>query len=192
MNVPENEKSVYDHVQDFVEPLHLRVTASYLFGFFIAKVLQGHLQPKDCMVDLEKQLKLEVKHCDKLRPLIEHLIGYIYHNLTHDWLSMDQMLPNIDMPISSRIYSLSELVQAFLQSMGDNISAYCDVTDDLQEILSDFKSLAEMDMDEEDSEESERDYIEIVEYVRIGILLMTEHSYFFAQEKQAKVEQTHH
>ena len=64
--------------------------------------------------------------------------------------------------------------------------------DALQEMMADMSVLAEMDMDEEESDDSERDYMEIIEYVRIGIMLFAEHSFFFAKERKVKAEQIHH
>lgn len=191
-NVSENEPLIYDHIQAFIEPFHFRVSASYLFGFLIAKVLQGKIDPQACLRDLEQKLKLDEKRRERLHALAEHLIGYIYHNVTQSSIPIEQMLPSGDMPISARIFSLSEFIQAIVESMGNNLASCCQNTPELEEMFTDLKTLTEMDADEDDSEDTERNYIEIVEYVRVGILLMIEHSHFCIQEKQAKTEQMHH
>lgn len=193
MSTAKTGHSVYDHIQTFLEPLHLPITASYLFGYALSKVIQGKHDPKLCLAAYATQLKLDEKLSQKIEPLVEPIIELIYLQLLETSIELENMLPNIEMPLSARIYSLVEFLQAFLLGVQQEaLSEFVDEPEALEEIINDFSVLTQMDMDEEDTEESEANYIEIVEYVRIGVLLMAEHALFFIEQRLAKANQVHH
>lgn len=192
MEKVKSEHTAYAHVQAYLEALHLSVTASYMFGFFVANILKGNLNPESNLSDFSQAVKLDKKQLSKLQPVIEPLIELLYKNLSAEWFTMDPLLPNNELPLSARIFSLREFLQAFLTVITDDIATCCEVNDEVHEIFDDFKILSQMDMDTDDSEDSEKDFTEIVEYIKISIMLLTEHAHFFIQQKQAKENQIHH
>lgn len=193
MSIEKTQHSVCEYIQTFLEPLHLPMTASHLFGYALSQVLQAKHDPKLCLAAYATQLKLDEKLSLKIEPLVEPIIELIYLQLSETSIELENMLPNGEMPLSARIYSLVEFLQAFLLGIEqENLSNFVDEPEALEEMLNDFSVLTQMDMDEEDSEESEANYIEIIEYVRIGILLMAEHSLFFIEQRRAKANQVHH
>lgn len=185
-------QSMFGNVQGFLEPLKLNITASYLFGFLAAQILQGELDALKCLNALGHVIKLEEKHRVKLLPVIEPLIAVLHKNLAAAWIELDPMISGAEMPLSARIYTLQEFLQAFIESLGENPERSIDMSEDVQEVYDDFLVLREMDMDAQDGEESEKDFNEITEYVKIGLMLFVEHANFFNQEKLQNTNQVHH
>lgn len=192
MNQSQSEHSAYVHVQAYLEALRLSVSASFLFGFLVAKILRGEMDAQKNLSTFASVVQLKETQLEKLSSVVTPLTELLHKNLVGDWFAMAPLLPSEELPLSARIFSLREFLQAFLNGIGEDISQCCDLNEEVNEIFEDFAILAQMDMDTEDSQESEKDFMEIVEYIKISIMLLTEHAHYFVQQKKAKENQIHH
>ncbi len=86
-------------------------------------------------------------------------------------LSFAPMLPDDDMELSQRIEALGQWCHGFLNGFGTSgVSKDTALSVETAEALRDFAAFVQLDHDADDSEESERDLAEIVEYVRVAAL----------------------
>ena len=76
-------------------------------------------------------------------------------------------MPDDDEVIDVRSKSLKSFCGGFLSGFGATKSS-----DDVMEALSDFERIAALRETVEDSEENEADLFEIIEYVRVSVLLI--------------------
>ena len=85
------------------------------------------------------------------------------------------LLPDEDAGLGVRSEALADWCSGFLYgigSAGDDIQAR--LSKDALEVLSDFSEVTRLRTDAEESESSEADYSEIVEYMRVGVMLIFE------------------
>ncbi len=91
-------------------------------------------------------------------------------------LGLALLLPDDDEPLSERADSLGEWCQGFMAGLGlGGIDSRQDLSAEVQEFLRDLLEISRLEFDTDEVDESdETAYVEIVEYVRMGILLVNE------------------
>lgn len=113
---------------------------------------------------------------DDLRPglctqsLLTELYTSIQKQLDAEDLSFCPMLPNDDEEtIQIRLEALGDWVSAFLE--GFNSTEHLK-NEELTETLTDFGEIAKVDPNVENTPDAESSYIDLVEFVRVGTLLI--------------------
>lgn len=102
--------------------------------------------------------------------LLNEMAAEIREQLSSDSFSFCPLLPDDDEDIGLRLYALGRWCEGF--TLG--YAAGCSVTgsalnEEAREVLADFARIAEIDAgDEAESDETEADYFEVVEYVRVA------------------------
>lgn len=88
-------------------------------------------------------------------------------------LAFEPMLPDAEDRLPQRAAALVEWCRGFVGGLGlagnDGAGA---LSDDGQEVLGDLSRIAASDLVSGDSDDDEADFTEVVEYVRVGVLLL--------------------
>ena len=107
--------------------------------------------------------------------VLEQLFEYTREQLGDEDLSFELLLPDDTDDFGLRLLGLSGWCQGFLYGFGVSGATIEDTLDDeSHECLSDLLEISKLGYDEEASDETEQQYIEIVEHVRVAILLLNE------------------
>jgi len=90
--------------------------------------------------------------------------------------SYELMMPADDEPLATRILALAQWCQGFYLGLGiAGVDSLDKLPEDSSEILKDITEIARIESyDEEAGEEDEGAYAELVEYLRVGVLLIFE------------------
>ncbi len=110
------------------------------------------------------------------RALLSALLGRVLDQLNDLDYGFHPLLPDDEEPLAKRAAALAEWCQGFVLglSMG-GVAALGQLPEASDEIVKDMAEIAQMHADaEEASNEDEVAYTEIVEYVRMGVLLVRE------------------
>ena len=92
------------------------------------------------------------------------------HALAGDDMEFSPFLPDDDAPLARRAEALAQWCQGFLYGFGSAAGDQRNLPVEVQEVLRDLTQIARASAgDTEPTEEDEADYVEIVEYVRIGV-----------------------
>ncbi len=89
-------------------------------------------------------------------------------------MGFEPLLPDEEAPLNQRLRGLADWCQGFIYGLGCGGVKTEALKGDARELLRDFVELSRMSDEAEASEESEADYLELVEYVRVGVLLINE------------------
>lgn len=108
-------------------------------------------------------------------PDAEQLILDLYRvsleQLHDEHMGLQLMLPGDDVEMAQRVMALSHWCQGFLTGFGTSgVTADTTLSGDTADALRDFASFVQISPDEEEDEDGEMDYLEIVEYVRLAAL----------------------
>ena len=107
--------------------------------------------------------------------LLEQLFETTREQLNNEDLSFELLLPDDSDDFGIRLMGLSGWCQGFLYGVGATGLAAEDGTDEqARECLSDLLEISKLRHDEEASDEAELQFAEIVEHVRMAILLLNE------------------
>jgi uncharacterized protein YgfB (UPF0149 family) len=114
-------------------------------------------------LNLERQANLAAE----LKVLYESVV----EGIDADSSSFNMLLPDDSYALSERIDALAVWVGGFLEGLAMAQSAALSQVDpDLLEILQDLVEISQLDSRAESSETGEKEFFEVCEYVRIGVL----------------------
>ena len=108
-----------------------------------------------------------------LSAALEALLHSTLRGMDSDDLGFELLLPDDDAPLVSRADALGGWCRGFLSGFGISRGATA-ASAESQEFLGDLYKISQLDVDESASEVGERAFVEIVEYARVGAILLRE------------------
>lgn len=95
--------------------------------------------------------------------------------LNDSLLAFELLLPSDDIDLPLRLEALTHWCQGFLFGLGstskiDEKNMHADV----KEFMDDLLGITQLDIDASSNDKNEQDFVEIVEYVRMGVIYMNE------------------
>jgi yecA family protein len=106
---------------------------------------------------------------------LQELAKRTREELTGSQIGFTPMLPDDSAPLAERASGLYDWSRGFLYGLGLSGMDASRLSDPVREAFGDFVSITRLDLDElEDSEENERALMELVEFVRVAVLLIYE------------------
>lgn len=107
----------------------------------------------------------------KIKTLTKLIYSDVWQSLLDDSYSFNLMLPDDDDTIIERCNALGMWVQGFNLGMGLQQKNNAISSSEVKEVLTDFSQIANLSAEVEEGEETEQDYFELAEYVRISAIL---------------------
>ncbi len=156
-----------------VTHMHLGVTASELHGS-LAGYLCGHGDADGASVLDVLQLESDDAHVrDDDHAVLAQLHDQCARGLDDPQLGFQPLLPGEDQTVEERAEALVEWCRGFLGGFGlAGPSAREKLSADSLEIMSDIGTIAASQLTHGDAEEDEQALTEVLEFVRVGALLM--------------------
>ena len=104
--------------------------------------------------------------------LVESVYGQVVNQITDDGLGFQLLLPDDDVPLDERAEAMAQWAQGFLVGFGMVQQALNQASDEIQELIRDIRDISQVSLDfEQEDEDSEIAFAEIVEYLRVGGML---------------------
>ncbi|AHI29847.1 MULTISPECIES: UPF0149 family protein [Marinobacter] len=128
---------------------------------------------------------------EDLAPFMNKAYDQTLSHLKSTDMSFHPLLPDDDYAIEQRLEALVAWVRGFLEGMALSAGeALGQAPDEIRELIEDMVAISQLADDEEASDESEQQLLEITEYIRLGALaVFTE---FNAPERPASPSPTLH
>lgn len=165
----------HDELARSLERLQLGLGASELHGSLAGFLCAGGLaRPESWLTDLALEDAAEVVADSGESELFLRLFQSVTGDLADPELAFEPLLPSDDVPMPERTAALVEWCRGFLGGVGlSGADLSGGLEGDLGEVLGDFNRIASSAFSEGDSaEDDEEAWAEVVEYVRVGALLV--------------------
>jgi uncharacterized protein YgfB (UPF0149 family) len=129
----------------------------------------------DAYLGLLDMLELVNKPGAGLKMSLEELLNSTRLQLADDDLGLFLWLPDDDETLEERTMALSQWCSGFLAGLGSGDDTLKAMSDDVKDALKDLQQISTADVtDTDESEEDENAFVEIVEYIRVVILMIRE------------------
>ena len=92
--------------------------------------------------------------------------------LQGDRLDFTPLLPDDDEPLEKRVVELGRWCQGYLTGLGLGGIDSTQLTPESEEFLHDIAQIAHATLSSDEGEAGERDFAELVEYLRVGVILV--------------------
>lgn len=154
-----------------IEMLKIGANPSDLHGSLIGYLCAGGQAHADQWLQaLELTLETEEKQHSAM---LEHIYHYCQSQLNDPDLSFAPLLPDNTMPLKGRAEALVEWCRGFLGGIGLADRGYTATSSaQIMEVLQDFSAIAHTDFEYGDAEQDEASLTEVIEFVRVGVLLL--------------------
>jgi hypothetical protein len=155
----------FDELANSLLPLGALNSPSELQGLLCGKLCGGiALTEINWLLEAVEFLDFTQAPDESVRELLSRLYHATRAQLRGDF-GLQLMLPDDDSDIAERVTALSQWCHGFLSGFG-SAGAKAELSDDARDTLQDLAALVQITADDDD--DSEADYMEVTEYVRIA------------------------
>ena len=166
-------------------------TASELHGLLTGLIAGGMFKESNDYLHHMAELfnnGLTVK--GSLKSASEQLVADIFQQFESEDMSFELLLLDEDETLSDQAVELLNWVQYFLVGFGFNQRDLKMASNELREIIEDFTNITRMDTELDDSNETQADFYEIIEFIRVSAILC--HQEYGKQVNKGTDSQTVH
>lgn len=118
-----------------------------------------------------------------VKKIIDELYTKLIKQLSSEGLNFNLLLPDDDQSLVDRLEAVAQWSQGFLTGFGLVQQGLSKADSDVQELIKDIRDITQLELEiEDEGEESEKAYVDIVEYLRVAAMLCFD--YFRAAPKK--------
>jgi uncharacterized protein YgfB (UPF0149 family) len=112
---------------------------------------------------------------DEARRVLARLFEAVREQIKDPELGFGLLLPGDEQALAERTRAMADWVQGFLYGLAlGGLRDETRLPEDSAEILKDFAEIAQAQFEVDEDEENEVAYAEVSEYIRVGVLVLTE------------------
>ena len=82
------------------------------------------------------------------------------------------ILPDDELPLPERLVAVGSWCSNYISGLGEGMSSEFEVSEDAKEALEDIAAIGQVSVDFDTDDDGERDYAELIEYIRIAVQLI--------------------
>ncbi len=169
----------YDEWAEFLLKLQSIATPAELQGMLCGRLSGGQRLDDPAWLNAAVEFMdlvdsdIETAFDDESRSIFLALYKENLASLEDDNRPLDLMLPPDELSLSQRIDALAGWCEGFLHGLGaSGLDGSSRLPAEVAEALRDLAQISQAKLDEEDLEENEHYYAELVEYVRVAVLTL--------------------
>ncbi|MCB1668109.1 MAG: UPF0149 family protein [Porticoccaceae bacterium] len=163
----------FDEISHELYAAELSANPAELHGVICGCICGGQTLQPDQLYQLVCSLLDTV--AEQIEPLEETLLSlydYSVGQVRSGGFVFQPLLPDDEMVIEQRVMALGEWCQGFLFGLGQSgLSRETRLTSDIADVLRDLAAIAQVGLDD-GTDDDEVSYVELVEYVRVAVLLV--------------------
>ncbi|HLF67253.1 MAG TPA: UPF0149 family protein [Gammaproteobacteria bacterium] len=152
---------------------HIMINPSLLHGIWCGLIVGGqYCDPQDWL-----EIAVDESHTWKaldtqVQILLLQLAEQSVFMMAQSDFGFNLLLPADEEPLAERAYALSEWCIGFVEGIQNQQDQQTLLTGDGAQALADLTKISEMDFDPEESEDEETSYMELVEFIRVAVMLI--------------------
>ncbi|TQV69698.1 UPF0149 family protein [Exilibacterium tricleocarpae] len=164
----------FDDLCDVLLPLGALNSPAELHGLLCGKLSGGaRLDGQRWLAVAWEFLDLAGEAAGAAAIALEQLHAVTLAQLQDDGFGLELQLPDDDTELEQRLTALSQWCHGFLSGFGSaGIDGRQQLSADASDALRDFAAIVQIGTDEEDDDEAEAQYMQLVEYVRMATLTL--------------------
>lgn len=165
----------FDDIADGFVLANLPGSPAELHGVLSGRISGGQKMDNDQLLALVAEwLEEDVERIEDMGDMLPELYAYTREQICTHGFEFHPILPADEIELNQRLEALGEWCQGFLYGLGNSgLSIETELAGDIADALRDLAAISQIGLLEEDEdEEDEVSYAELVEYVRVAVLLV--------------------
>ena len=171
----EQELPPYAAITELLEGANALIDGAELQGLITGFLICQMRQPElDGMAIIREQADVEEAQLPLIDGLVQRLMPIVAAQLADQELRFQLFLPGDEVAIEERVVALAKWSEGFLFAISQQGEP---ANKEVAELLEDFAAIAAMDVEQlEGDQDEERNYIEVGEFIRIGVIFIYDDS----------------
>jgi len=164
----------YKQLQEALESVSAPVGAAECHGILVGMLCAaGQVDRSRWVAEIHAPEKPDSEAGRTYIDRMASVYGQTISQIDDEAVSLEIMLPGDDQPLQQRADALGQWCQGFMYGYGlGGGKAPRTLSDNAADVMGDIEEFSRVEMDTTESEEDEEAFVEIVEYVRVGVLLI--------------------
>ncbi|MGB1868705.1 MAG: UPF0149 family protein [Porticoccaceae bacterium] len=163
----------FEQLEDLFYALKINANPSGFHGFLCGRLSCGAAEMQELIEASTKWLALAEDQTESAETALEDFYAASLSNLQDLSFLFQPLLPDDELPLNERLVAIGEWCSNYISGLGDGMGAEFEVSVDGKEALEDIAAIGQISVDlESDDDDGERDYTELVEYIRIAVQLV--------------------
>lgn len=170
----ENLSQVFDTLANLLLPFGVINSPAQVHGAFTGRLVAGQsLSPVESAELINEMLDPNDPLTDDVILQLSTLYSFAEEQLKDTEFSFELLMPDDDSELFERLQSLSQWCHGFLHGFGTAEDVPQTFSDDTRELLEDIASIVNVALDDEEPDASEEaNFMEVAEYVRLGVVAL--------------------
>lgn len=164
----------FDDIADAFIRANMPGSPSELHGMLSGRISGGQQFEESQLTELVAEwLEEEPERIEDLGDMLPDLYAFTRKQICSDGFEFQPILPEDDIELNERLEALGEWCQGYLYGLGNSgLSGETELAGDIADALRDLAAISQIGMLDEEDEDDEVSYAELVEYVRVAVLLV--------------------
>jgi hypothetical protein len=176
----------YEQLEGIFFNLNTDASPSSFHGFLCGQLSCSDADSDELLAVLIQWLSLDAETADAAQDSLIRFSQSCLSDLQSDNFLFQPLLPDDELPLSERLLALGDWCSHYISGIGEGMRSKLDMNDEFKEVLEDIAGIGQISTDYSIEDDSERDYVELVEYIRVAVkLVFTD----LCPERSTEVEQ---
>jgi uncharacterized protein YgfB (UPF0149 family) len=159
----------FEQLEDLFYDTKISASPSGFHGFLSGRLSCGAVSI-DLLVDASAEwLGLSGEQADAIATDLTEFYQASLNDLEDLSFLFSPLLPDDEFPLSERLAAVGEWCSNYLSGLAEGMEDDLAISEDGKEALGDLGAIAQISIDFENDDDGERDYTELVEYVRLAV-----------------------
>lgn len=162
----------FEQLEDLFYTLNIKASASGFHGFLCGRLCSGPVEMQDLIASTTQWLALEGESAEAAEEPLNTFYEAALSNLQDISFLFKPLLPDDELPLAERLVAVGEWCSNYISGVGEGMGAEFEVSAEGKEALEDLAAIGQISSEFDFDEDGERDYQELVEYIRIAVQLI--------------------
>jgi uncharacterized protein YgfB (UPF0149 family) len=159
----------FEQLEDLFYSLKINASPSAFHGFLCGRLTCGAVEIEHLIEVSSAWLALSEDQAEVAESELRDFYETSLSNLEDLSFLFQPILPDDELPLSERLVAVGEWCSNYISGLAEGLGEEFEISEDGKEALDDLAAIGQISVDFESEDDGERDYTELVEYVRLGV-----------------------
>ena len=159
----------FEQLEELFFTLKINASPSGFHGFLCGRLCCDAVGIKELVLATSGWLALSEAQAEEAESIFEAFYRASISRLEDVSFLFQPILPDDELPLTERLVAVGDWCSNYISGLGDGMDQAFRLSDDGKEALEDIAAIGQVSVDFETDDDGERDYAELVEFIRIAV-----------------------
>ena len=159
----------FEQLEELFFTLKINASPSGFHGFLCGRLCCDAVGIKELVLATSGWLALSEAQAEEAESIFEAFYRASISSLEDVSFLFQPILPDDELPLTERLVAVGDWCSNYISGLGDGMDQAFRLSDDGKEALEDIAAIGQVSVDFETDDDGERDYVELVDFIRIAV-----------------------